>query len=304
MALYAFDGTWNSRKDTGQYGRNTNVVRFVDAYAQHRDRHFYTKGVGTKHGRIGRLLGGAFGVGGHGRIRDAQRNLFDNYAGGDRAIDVVGYSRGAALALDFVNAVASKGIRHPDTGEVLERHPEIRFLGVWDVVASFGIPINLGIPFTRLRIPFNRINLGYRLSPPENVTNICHALALDERRASFRPTRVESAREVWFRGTHGDVGGGNGNLAHNAISLRWMLSKAAAAGLPISPSAITVLAEIIDPDARISTSRDPVKQRWRSVGTRDRLHYTVSARVGPQYAGLPRSSELETVDDERLIAQP
>ena len=47
MALYAFDGTWNSEKDAGRYDQNTNVVRFKDLYAG--TRLFY-QGVGTKHG--------------------------------------------------------------------------------------------------------------------------------------------------------------------------------------------------------------------------------------------------------------
>lgn len=33
MALYAFDGTWNEERSAGEYGRNTNVVRFRNAYA-------------------------------------------------------------------------------------------------------------------------------------------------------------------------------------------------------------------------------------------------------------------------------
>jgi hypothetical protein len=36
MALYAFDGTWNSEKDgEDQQYQNTNVVRFYDAYRRH-----------------------------------------------------------------------------------------------------------------------------------------------------------------------------------------------------------------------------------------------------------------------------
>ena len=68
MALYAFDGTWNSEKDAGEYDRNTNVVRFKDLYA---DTKFFYRGVGTKHGFLGKVAGGAFGVGGHERIEDA-----------------------------------------------------------------------------------------------------------------------------------------------------------------------------------------------------------------------------------------
>ena len=70
MALYAFDGTWNSEKDAGRYDLNTNVVRFKDLYLRPK---FFYKGVGTKHGLVGKIVGGAFGVGGQERIEDAKR---------------------------------------------------------------------------------------------------------------------------------------------------------------------------------------------------------------------------------------
>ena len=70
MALYAFDGTWNSEKDAGEYDRNTNVVRFKDLYAGTK---FFYQGVGTKHGLLGKIAGGAFGVGGHERIEAAKK---------------------------------------------------------------------------------------------------------------------------------------------------------------------------------------------------------------------------------------
>ena len=38
--------------------------------------------------------------------------------------------------------------------------------------------------------------------------------------------------EVWFRGVHSDVGGGNDNHALNDITLRWMLRKAIATFRP------------------------------------------------------------------------
>jgi hypothetical protein len=77
MALYAFDGTWNSEKDAGEYDRNTNVVRFKDLYAG--PKYFY-QGVGTKHGLLGKIAGGAFGVGGHERIDEAKRDVAKQFA--------------------------------------------------------------------------------------------------------------------------------------------------------------------------------------------------------------------------------
>ena len=55
---------------------------------------------------------------------------------------------------------------------------------------------------------------------PPNVQHCYHAMALDECRAFFQLTRLagtgvnEAGRlvEVWFRGVHSDIGGGNGNF--------------------------------------------------------------------------------------------
>ena len=149
MALYAFDGTWNSEKDAGRYDLNTNVVRFKDLYTGTK---FFYKGVGTRHGTLGKLVGGAFGVGGHDRIEDATKDVARQFAIGDRDIDIVGFSRGAALAVHFANVIGDSGV----TVNGIRENPAIRFLGVFDVVAAFGIPIDIGLKF-------NRINLGYKL---------------------------------------------------------------------------------------------------------------------------------------------
>jgi hypothetical protein len=55
-----------------------------------------------------------------------------NFASGDRVIDVVGFSRGAAAALHFSNEVWEKiGKKPPDA-------PRIRFVGFFDTVAQPG----------------------------------------------------------------------------------------------------------------------------------------------------------------------
>ena len=58
---------------------------------------------------------------------------------------------------------------------------------------------------------------------PRVIDAVRHAMALDERRQSFSVTRIKGAYEVWFRGAHSDVGGGNGNAGLNAIAAAWML---------------------------------------------------------------------------------
>jgi hypothetical protein len=278
MALYAFDGTWNSEKDAGEYDRNTNVVRFKDLYTGSK---FFYKGVGTKHGTMGKFFGGAFGVGGHDRIEDAKKDMAKQFAAGDREIDIVGFSRGAALAVHFANVIADDGVT---VNGVLER-PPVRFLGVWDVVAAFGIPINLGFNF-------NRINLGYKLGLSKGVKFCYHALALDEARQAFRPSRVKGGCEVWFRGVHSDVGGGNNNHALNDITLRWMLRKAIASGLPMAADCIGTSCKRIDIDGKIGDNFDPIRNRSREPKPDDRFHYTVTIR--PKHVNPPDPCARET----------
>jgi uncharacterized protein (DUF2235 family) len=140
MALYAFDGTWNRERNQGEYGRNTNVVGFRAAYTCEPDKKpFYTKGVGTKLGWFGRIIDGAFGAGGCERLDRAYEDLRRRYSEGDTHIDIIGFSRGAAL--EFANRIGDRGIKTL-AGETVQ--PRIRFLGLWDVVAAFGILIDLG----------------------------------------------------------------------------------------------------------------------------------------------------------------
>lgn len=295
MALYAFDGTWNKERTAGEYGRNTNVVLFRDAYLG--NKKFYQKGVGTKLRFLGKLFGGAFGAGGHGRIADAYKELCACWLAGDTEIDIVGFSRGAALALAFTNHVVSKGIRDPKGSKVIAK-PAIRFLGLWDVVGSFGIPIDLG------PVEFQHINLGYKLTLPNEIRYAFHAMALDERRQTFRVTRVTNAVEVWFRGCHSDVGGGNQNRGLSDIALRWMLRKASASGLPISAKSIAATESVANPATPIRIGGfDVYKNPFREIRQGDRFHYTVTFRQDCNNvldnSGMPvRGCRCESAADE------
>ncbi len=288
MALYAFDGTWNQEKDAGKYDLNTNVVRFKDLYTGPK---FFYKGVGTKHGALGKFLGGAFGVGGHDRIEDATRDLAKQYAAGDTDIDIIGFSRGAALATHFANVIGD-GVKI--NGKV--EKPAIRFLGVWDIVAAFGIPINLP------GFNFNRINLGYKLTLAKAVQSCYHAIALDEARQAFRPTRVLGGCEVWFRGVHSDVGGGNNNHALNDITLRWMLNKAIVCKLPMATNCIGTSCGRVDLNGKIGENFDPIHNRSREPKPGDRYHYTVLTRA--KHVNPPDPCDRETELTEPQMWKP
>lgn len=274
MALYAFDGTWNrDHAGTGAAERNTNARRFFDLYEG--TRNVYTAGVGTRFGLLGRIAGGLFGLGGHARLDEMYDAACRNYVDGHTHINVVGFSRGAALALDFVNRLARKGIVDPRTGAVVEPAPRVDFLALFDVVAAFGLAVNLG------PLRFQEWNPGHRLDLPDNVQQCCHAMALDERRQTFTVSRLDHprVREVWFAGVHGDVGGGNGNLGLNDIPLRWMAVMAMQAGLPgFTPARVLDATRHWQPDAPVSPPPpyDLFRNRWRAVRPGDHVHYAVA----------------------------
>ncbi len=258
MALYAFDGTWN--EDEEGEGKDTNVAKFFKAYQGPK---FYLEGVGTRKGFIGKIFGGVIGAGGRVRIEEAIEEVKKNFKAGDTTIDIIGFSRGAALALHFANEVE----------EEID-NAKIRFLGLWDVVASFGLP-------------GNHINLGWHLHLSGSVEKCCHALALDERRGNFKPTRVKTSQgeipnenrleEVWFRGVHSDVGGGM-SLGLSSIALYWMMKRAMTSGLPVNTDEAGRFKSMRDPDAPVSKNLDPKLDPMREILPGDSVHASVQPR--------------------------
>lgn len=121
-------------------------------------------------------------------------------------IDVYGFSRGATAARTFCNWLLEFF-----EGETLCGRPaKIRFLGLFDTVASVGVPASTGLAAGHLSwadAPWLRI--------PQRVKNCVHHVAMHENRASFpvelvRQNGVLPPRcfEFMFPGMHSDVGGG------------------------------------------------------------------------------------------------
>jgi len=121
-------------------------------------------------------------------------------------------------------------------------------------------------------------------------------MAIDERRQTFRITRLMNAYEVWFRGVHSDVGGGNGNVGLSSIALRWMLRKAHDAGLPIELAAFQALDNKINPEAPLQPPTDFIPNEFRGFLKGDRFHYSVKARI--KHHNPPSECAHEAVEEE------
>lgn len=239
--IFCFDGTWNDPSDVHELDSDiTNVLKLHRAAVKDkRQKSFYFEGVGTG-GKVDEIIGGATGAGAS-RIRNqAYVKLVRSYRSGDE-VYVFGFSRGAAIARLFVNLLEKEGIprtieynekrnRFKTKGEV---HPlKVRFLGLFDTVASFGLAVNVA------GIPFQQINLGKDLAIGPIVEEGAHLVALHEDRNAFVPTLMEAADhidEIWFPGVHSDVGGGYKEQGISNNALTYMLQRAEAAGLRFDP---------------------------------------------------------------------
>jgi RHS repeat-associated protein len=231
LLLFAFDGTRNSPIS------QTNVWKMSQWYQD--GPVFYQSGPGNPHF----LDWDAITAQTAGLIIDTQWDfllveLAAAAASGGRAetipIDIIGFSRGAAMARHFGNMIAqqvSDGLfsyLDADLG-LVTACVDLRFMGLFDTVAQFGLS---GVA-----------NPLYDLSIASAWQWVAHAVALQEYRWMFPLTSVAAAPggntvEAPFIGAHSDIGGGlaidaqeryqtRGDLAD--VALNWMLWQARAA---------------------------------------------------------------------------
>jgi hypothetical protein len=114
----------------------------------------------------------------------------------------------------------------------------IEFLGVWDTVPALGLPgavINTLVDY----VPgWKHRYHDFTLHP--SVKNAYHALSIDDDREWFHPTiwddynrEYQRVEQVWFSGSHTDVGGGFREPGLSDIVLEWMVQKAVAHGIKL-----------------------------------------------------------------------
>ncbi|KAI1375010.1 hypothetical protein F4677DRAFT_150802 [Hypoxylon crocopeplum] len=149
--------------------------------------------------------------------------------------------KGAHAVEEYRKRLVEKGYTRVHQEKGLGGLIKVKAIGVWDTVGSLGIP--QGKPREMLaRLGINLRNQEYRFYNTRLSTKIehgFHALALDETRGPFSPTLWErqpeyrdilDLRQVWFPGSHGNVGGGWADQGVANITLAWMLDQLASVG--------------------------------------------------------------------------
>jgi uncharacterized protein (DUF2235 family) len=167
----------------------------------------------------------------------------------------------------------------------------VRFLGLWDTVAAYGMPVEemtrgIGQWIWPWQIPDCKLN--------KKVTRACHALSIDDERTTFHPILWDERKEdallpredgnryltderisqVWFAGVHSNVGGGYPDDSIAQIPLVWIMSEAKTCGLSFKSG----------PDANPQTYGHPI-----TAQDKDGRIYDPRKGLGGYYRYGPRS---------------
>jgi hypothetical protein len=150
---------------------------------------------------------------------------------------------------------------------------DIKFLGVWDTVAAYGLPIDeltravdewvfpmsfasrvlsCRVRFARQALSLDDERRTFFPIPWDETTEPPIALAPGQRRSIPNDTKL---LQVWFPGVHANVGGGypDDGLAH--VSLCWMIGEVAVLGLKFKPWIVAGYDAIATMSGRIYDSR-------------------------------------------------
>lgn len=235
-----FDGTGNNLVNDEKLSQTSNIARLYRLYPKLAEKDayiignkvtecriyldsIYIEGIGTKDNESDSGWEQGTGSGGAKRINRAVKEIRALRAKFPKNeykfyIDVFGFSRGAALARDFINTIITYELDKP-------LYSSFKFIGLFDTVGSFGKagddknykPIDanegsegkalwgeiFGTPSSKKYEPYN-----FNLSR-QSAEKIVHFVALDEYRKNFPLTDIEGAGETYhFIGAHSDVGGG------------------------------------------------------------------------------------------------
>ena len=302
---------------------------------------FYDAGVGTSALSVKKLLGSAFGYGLADNMRELYTSLARSYKKGDK-IYIFGFSRGAFTARSLAGMISELGVIHGDCddkdlgdlvkagykayrssprghpiekfhkacekcGVEIDKTAKVHFVGVWDTVAAYGMPI------AELRDAMywviKKIWRPHEDQLTDKMEHAFHALAIDEDRHSFTPTMYDvnnngqgkkttnvDVDQVWFAGAHSNVGGGYPRQGLSDEALEWMMTRAEQHGLRFTNGARAEVRRERDANSTIYDQRSGPGVIWRyrprdvaglcrDAGCTPQIHVSAMGRINLRTAG-------------------
>ena len=239
--VVCLDGTWDGVHGEPEQLTNINFIArsatFDGTNGEMPDQLVhYEDGIGVRSLIFDKYIMGALGKGVFGQARSAWNFVRLNYRPGDR-IFIFGFSRGAYAARQLASMLVHCGAQNT-TYEFLEqdyrawrkvagtpvKNPkvEVEFLGLFDCV-----PANQFVGTTADKANLNTPYLE------NGIKNFRHALAMHERRWSFRPIVFKDCRQhasfkqLVFPGYHRDIGGGGPSSEGLATVPMWWIMREA-----------------------------------------------------------------------------
>jgi uncharacterized protein (DUF2235 family) len=203
----------------------------------------------------------------------------------------------------------------------------ICFLGLWDTVDAYGLPIE------ELKSGIDRYLWPLALEDRDldnRIAKACHALSIDDQRTTFHPllwderdsarfaikdrTDDEVLTQVWFAGVHANVGGGYPDDGLSSVSLKWMIGEAKKRGLRFGDTAVKIIEASEAPYGRLYDSRarlaayyrydprrlDPPRDKQGAEIPHPKIHESVIWRMAvgtDAYAPLSLPQQLRVVAD-------
>jgi hypothetical protein len=118
-------------------------------------------------------------------------------------------------------------LQHLDNIHHVSGRVTIRACAGWETVSALGVPAPFGWPSVgKDEVAFIDDAI------PDNIDYVFHALALNERRKTFKPVIwgnpsrwTKRVKQCWFLGAHSDVGGGYEDIGLSNITLIWMIAQ-------------------------------------------------------------------------------
>ncbi|KAI0430373.1 hypothetical protein F5Y09DRAFT_331155 [Xylaria sp. FL1042] len=310
------DGTWQN-SDNG-YAKSNNIKSKSSLQVPSNFQIiYYQSGVGSRSGIIDKLFGGAFGTGISENIREAYAFICANYVDGDEIV-LLGFSRGAFTARSIGGMISDLGLLTRQGHEYF--YPIFKDMQNWSN-GKYDDPFP-AIPFTNkpkgedaasiyrdrlVEKGYSRIkgndgqgnlirvlaigSLGqfqfYNTHLSKKIQHGFHALALDEAR---------DLRQVWFPGSHANIGGGWPDQGVANTTLAWMMDQLSSVGCEFRTDALERAFETTvryytnqEPES-VSRHRKHMSSSWaeKSIYESNKpvrpwsLHYIQSA-TGPLY---------------------